>query len=108
MIKKLRFIAPLILLLVLVINFAERTIQLSKTNQLAEAKKISEEKAIKTQIINWQRVTNDWPNYRDGDIKLAILNWRLYRVFDAKKFLGSALKIDPNNELARKLLVLVQ
>lgn len=59
---------------------------------------------IKKQIIFWQQVSQDYPNYRDAYIKLAILNWNIYRLFDAQKFLSKALEIDPNNETASKLV----
>jgi len=58
---------------------------------------------VKTEIINLQNVIAQFPAYRDAYIKLAILNWKLYRPFIAEKYLQNVLEIDPNNEVARKL-----
>ena len=73
-----------------------------------ELKKIEtinkEQEEIKKQIIFWQQTTNSFPGYRDSYIKLAILNWKLFRDFDSQKFLEQALQIDPNNEVINKLL----
>lgn len=90
--------------------------KLLDNNQFTEIKLLSGEQyihqaeqqplLIQQKIINWQNVSIDKPNYRDANIKLAILNWEIYRVFDAKKYLESALKIDPNNEIAKKLTIL--
>lgn len=64
----------------------------------------SQPEEIKKQIIFWETVSQELPNYRDAYIKLAILNWKIYRLFDAQKFLARALQIDPNNEVSLKLL----
>lgn len=58
---------------------------------------------IKEQIIFWEKVVAQFPNYRDAHLKLAILNYKINRLFDAKKYLDKALDIDPNNETAKKL-----
>lgn len=141
LIKELRFIAPLLLGLIFLVNLTINkdgfweakeqilvggnsqaksyvTLKLLENNQLSEAKQISGEGAVREEeqqpgkiqgnIVGWQEVTNNLPGYRDADIKLAILNWKIYRVFDAKRYLESALRIDPNNELARRLAALVQ
>ena len=55
---------------------------------------------VERQILFWQKVVDQFPNYRDAYIKLAILNWKLYRPFDARKYLDKALEIDPNDKVA--------
>lgn len=92
--------------------------ELIKTNQLDQAERefvltgadttrIQEIRAepdkIKAEILLWQKLTGEFPSFRDAYIKLAILNYKINRLFDAKKFLDQALAIDPNNEVAKKL-----
>ncbi len=85
---------------------AETEAQLANDQELLQ--KIQDVKnqpeEIKRQILFLQKVVDQFPNYRDAYIKLAILNWKLYRPFDAKKYLDKALEIDPNNAVAKKLL----
>lgn len=98
--------------------------QLITTNQFTQAKKEAnlandselflkiqqienQPEEIKKEIISLQKLTEQYPNYRDAYFKLAILNWKLYRPFDSKKYLDKALEIDPNNEVAKKLILLL-
>lgn len=55
------------------------------------------------ELLFWSAAVETRPDFRDAYIKLAVLHWQLGRDFDARKFLEEALKIDPNNETARKL-----
>lgn len=141
LIKELRIIAPILLIIVLAINFSASksefqvakeqlltkddqetkifiTDKLLENNQIKEVRQILGENAtreieiqpniVQANITNWQELANNFPNYRDADLKLAILNWKIYRMFDAKKYLELALGVDPNSELARKLMALIQ
>lgn len=54
---------------------------------------------IRSQIIYWQKLSVEIPGYRDAYIKLSILSQKIYRDFDAKKFLEKALEVDPNFSL---------
>jgi tetratricopeptide (TPR) repeat protein len=63
---------------------------------------------IRTQILAWQKIVNLNPDYRDGYLKLSILNLNLSRKFDAKRNLDKAIEIDPVNETARKLRLFAQ
>lgn len=141
LIKELRIIAPILLIIVLAINFSASksefqvakeqlltkddqetkifiTDKLLENNQIKEVRQILGENAtreieiqpniVQANITNWQELANNFPNYRDADLKLAILNWKIYRMFDAKKYLELALKVDPNSELAKKLMVLIR
>lgn len=76
----------------------------SPQKRMDYAKKFEQVSTLKKQpnqihayILSWQQITNQYPFYRDGYLKLAILNWKLYRPFDASKFLAKAIEIDPNN-----------
>lgn len=63
--------------------------------------KLNEPERVKKEILKWQEISENFPGYRDSYLKLAILNWKIYRDFDSKKFLEKALELDPNNETAR-------
>lgn len=52
---------------------------------------------VKQEIFFWKNSLNQYPSHRDAHIKLAILNWKLYRNFDATKNLLLAKSLDPNN-----------
>lgn len=94
--------------------------QLFATNQFKEAEKeallagnqqlLDEIKAVKSQpeeirseILWLRKIIDQYPNYRDAYLQLAIRNWQLYRPFEARKFLEKALEIDPNNQTAVQL-----
>lgn len=97
--------------------------QLLAKNQIAEAEKElveadhSEEELKKIdrlkiqpekthqEILFWQETVSALPYFRDAYIRLAILNRKLYRDFDAKKFAQKALEIDPNNETAKRVVL---
>lgn len=63
----------------------------------------SQPEKVKKDIALLQKIIAQLPNYRDAYIRLAILNWKLSRPFDAQKYLEKALEIDPNNEVATTL-----
>lgn len=58
---------------------------------------------IKSDIMALQKTADDLPNYRDVYLKLSILNWKIYRLFDAKKYVDKSLGLDPNNIIARHI-----
>lgn len=74
--------------------------------QVQEIKKQPEE--VKKEVVSLQKIVDQFPNYRDAYIKLAILNWKLYRPFDTQKYLEKALEVDPNSEVASKMLETVK
>lgn len=51
---------------------------------------------IKKQILYWQNLVAKIPSYRDGYLKLFVLNSKIYRDFDAQKFFKKAFDVDPN------------
>ncbi len=65
----------------------------------------AEPEEIKNRITFWQKISAVFPNYRDAYLKLAILNYKLGRDFDTQKFLDRALEIDPNNDVAKQLVL---
>lgn len=74
-----------------------------KLNKLIANQKTSPQK-IQSEIKFWQLQIAKFPSSRDAYLKLAVLNWRLYRNFEAKKYLSKALAIDPNLTFVLPLL----
>lgn len=81
-----------IFLIILAVNFLIPPV---KTNERDEKRE-----KIQKEIVFWQKTEEDFPGYRDGYLKLAILNWKIYQNDEAQKFLNKALEIDPNNSIA--------
>lgn len=46
--------------------------------------------------VYWEKLVNDNPTYRDGYIKLSIINWQLGNKLEARVLVNKALEIDPN------------
>jgi tetratricopeptide (TPR) repeat protein len=87
---------------VLVLNFLySRSLILQK--QKNDLVKIQIDK-ISHQISSWENIVKEFPGFRDAHLKLAILNLKLSRVAEAKKYLEEVLKIDPNNMEAKTIL----
>ncbi len=82
-----------ILLIILAVNFL---MPIPKINEEAQEK-------VKKEIIFWQKTVEEFPGYRDGYLKLAILNWKIYQNDEAKNFLEKARTVDPNNRLENSL-----
>ncbi len=68
-----------------------------------EEQRKEETKKLQEDILLWQHELAEKPNYRDVYLKLAVLNWRLHRRFEAFKFVQEALQIDPNYQEALNL-----
>lgn len=85
-------------------NLNSAEVELEKVPHDPEARKLSKlianqktsPQKIQSEIKFWQLQIAKFPNSRDAYLKLAVLNWRLYRNFEAKKHLSKALAIDPN------------
>ncbi|MEK7127842.1 MAG: hypothetical protein AAB838_03930 [Patescibacteria group bacterium] len=50
----------------------------------------------KANIIYWEKITTNYPNYRDGYFKLAVLNWKLFNEDKTRFFLQQVAELDPN------------
>lgn len=63
--------------------------------------KLQEEK------VYWQQVNSKYPNYKDADIQLAVILYRLGEKEPAKMYLQKAILLDPNDktvvELAKEI-----
>lgn len=88
-------------------QFAQAQTEAQLTNNEELLQKIQDinrqPEEVRDETTRLQEIMNQLPNYRDGYLRLAILNWKLYRPFVAQKYLQKALEIDPNNEMARKI-----
>lgn len=69
-----------------------------------EKEKTEVETKLQEEILLWHAELGNKPNYRDAYLKLALLNWKLGRKYEARKFLDGALKLDPSNETAKEIL----
>ncbi len=52
---------------------------------------------IKNEILLWEKVTQDFSEFKDAYLKLAILNWKVSRITDSQKYLEKAKALDPNS-----------
>jgi len=75
----------------------------SQLQELWQKKHYADPKDIQRLIDAWGKIVQEKPNYRDGYLQLAILNYKIYENEKAKEYLNKALKIDPNFEPAREL-----
>jgi len=75
----------------------------SKISELWQREYYSNPKDIKRLISAWEKIVQEKPNYRDGYLQLAILNYKIYENQKALESLKKALEIDPNFTEARKL-----
>lgn len=64
---------------------------------LAQPDKVWEE------IKKWEKITQDFPGYRDAYLKLASLYYQLYQNEKAEENLKKALDLDPNFEPAKEM-----
>lgn len=71
---------------------------------LEEIEMSEQEKEVTRQKIEeWEKFLQDFPNYRDGYLELAVLYYQIYQNNEAWENLNKALQLDPNFEPARKL-----
>jgi len=75
----------------------------SQLQKLWQKKHYADPKDIQRLIDAWGKIVQEKPNYRDGYLQLAILNYKIYENEKAKEYLNKALEIDPNFEPAREL-----
>ncbi len=89
-----------------IVNSSKKDQQTKETAQNL-LDKIIEEKTqpekIREELSVWQQKNENYPNSRDINLKIAFINWKLYRVFEATKHMGIAINLDPNNEVLKKI-----
>lgn len=95
---------------VLVLSTSLATIVLGSRvfGKLAVANKISiERNELKRQISFWRSVLEKYPGYKDAYFRIALLEYKLGDLENAKKDNQKALLLDPNYKDARSLEVLI-
>jgi tetratricopeptide (TPR) repeat protein len=75
----------------------------SKFDQLLQQKLLQNPNDVKRLIAGWEQIVNQKPNYRDGWLQLAYLNYKIYEDEKAKEYLTKALDLDPNFVPVREL-----
>jgi len=80
----------------------------SSLGELWQKKHQADPQDIKKLIALWEKIIEQRPNYRDGYLQLAALNYRIWQNEKAKEYLKQALIIDPNFEETQKLLKIIQ
>ncbi len=69
---------------------------------VAKALEVEKEKVI-TDIKKWEEVISKYPDYKDGYLSLAVLEYRMKNYDTAKKYLDKVFEIDPNSKEGREL-----
>lgn len=64
--------------------------------KLWEEKQANDPQDIQRLIILWEEIVAQKPDYRDGYLQLAVLNYKVFENKKAHDFLEKALAIDPN------------
>jgi len=80
----------------------------SRFGQLLQQKLLQNPADIKRLIAGWERIVDQKPNYRDGWLQLAYLNYKIYEDEKAKVYLTKALELDPNFTPARELEKIIE
>lgn len=63
----------------------------------------AEPQQIRNEIAFWEKVVAEKSGYRDAYLQLTILNYKIYQIDRAKKYLEKAKEIDPNYEKVQEL-----
>lgn len=71
--------------------------------ELWQKKIYADPQEISKMISAWEKIIEEKPNYRDGYLQLAYFHYLLYENEKAQDYLGKAVELDPNYELAREL-----
>lgn len=75
--------------------------------KLLQQKLYTNPKDIKKLIKEWEKVLTAYPDYRDGWIHLAILNYKISNLLKAKEAIHQALNLDPNYQISQNLKKLI-
>lgn len=89
--------------LILIFNLYPRPVIIDK-KIVADQREI---KITKMEIERWEKITINYPNYRDGYLKLANLYWKLFDEDKTNYFLEQVRRVDPNSETLNKISNLV-
>ena len=87
-------------------NLKKETIQeekLIKLEGLWQEKNMADPKDIQRLIASWEKIIAVKPDYRDGYLQLAFLNYKINQTEKALLNLNKALELDSNFEVSLKL-----
>ena len=79
-----------------------------KFEKLWQKKHYNDPDDIQKLIVGWEKILSEKPDYSDGWVELAYLNYKIYQSDKAKECLQKALELDPNYEPARELKKIIQ
>jgi Tfp pilus assembly protein PilF len=74
-----------------------------KLNKLWEIKRAKDPEEIRSEADNWQKIIDQYPEYRDGYLQLAILHLKLGEKEKASQALEKAAELAPNYQAAKEL-----
>lgn len=58
---------------------------------------------VQSEIQKWEKISQDFPGYRDAYLKLAQLHYLIYQNREARENLDKALELDPNFKPAQEM-----
>ena len=97
-----RWLIILIVLSILILQLVQLGQMLYKNYYDAQLKK-AQKRTIEAEIMRWEQIVRDRPNYRDAYFELAVLTYRLGHLEETKKYLARVFELDPNYQPAREL-----
>lgn len=77
--------------------------KLISLQELWQEKNMADPQDLKRLISSWEKIIAVKPDYRDGYLQLAFLNYKLSQTEKALFYLNKALEIDPNFEVSLRL-----
>jgi tetratricopeptide (TPR) repeat protein len=86
----------------LIIAIVFQTMNLIKNMKEEKSLMATREKTI-AELKYWEQITGQYKNYRDGYFKVALLQYRLGNIEEARLNLKKTLELDPNFEKGRNL-----
>lgn len=63
---------------------------------------------LEANLHKWQTVIRRYPDYRDGYLQAAVVEYRLNNLLSARKYAEQALAIDQTSDYAKKLLQILE
>lgn len=67
-----------------------------------------ERSKLKSELNLWSSIDEKYPGYKDAYLEMAILEYKLSNFEKAKQLVSKALLLDPNDENAKKLELILE
>lgn len=97
-----RWLIVLVIVSILLLQLVQLGQLLYQNYNEAQVKQAEKQK-IEADIARWEKIVEDRPNYRDGYFELAVLTYRLDRIYETRFYLRKVFLLDPNYQPAREL-----